>query len=402
MKFRHVHMILGLAVMLAIGCKGRMSMPDMSETYGRKDSRPFGGQIAWRLLQHAYPSVRIEENRKPFAQAYQKTLKDSNSLYVCISNQFLSEDEDVSAILDYVYDGNTFFLSSAKMDSSLLNKIYCSVSQRSFSELPFPINFQDASLTVVEGEEEGQGKYGYYYLPFSAHFTEINDHYCRILGYNQDKEPNAIVFFWGKGKMILHTAPRAFSNYFLLTGNNRQYWLDYLQLLERHPDQVIWDTHYQNKKRKRSDQDFSSFSEIMKHPPLATAFWIVLAMLSIYILFGAKRKQRIIREITPNTNSSVAFTETIARLYLQKKDNKNIADKMIMYFNEFIRTHYFLPVNPGSKEFVQALSRKSGVPLIQAESLFNAIHQVSEQSEVSDFELLSLNEQIQQFYKNRK
>ena len=94
------------------------------------------------------------------------------------------------------------------------------------------------------------GKYGYYYLPFSAHFTEINDHYCRILGYNQDKEPNAIVFFWGKGKMILHTAPRAFSNYFLLTGNNRQYWLDYLQLLERHPDQVIWDTHYQNKKRK--------------------------------------------------------------------------------------------------------------------------------------------------------
>ena len=57
------------------------------------------------------------------------------------------------------------------------------------------------------------------------------------------------------------------------------------------------------------------------------------------------------------------------------------------------------PVNPGSKEFVQALSRKSGVSLIQAESLFNAIHQVSEQSEVSDFELLSLNEQIQQFYK---
>ena len=39
-------MILGLAVMLAIGCKGRMSMPDMSETFGRKDSRPFGGQIA--------------------------------------------------------------------------------------------------------------------------------------------------------------------------------------------------------------------------------------------------------------------------------------------------------------------------------------------------------------------
>ena len=95
------------------------------------------------------------------------------------------------------------------MDSSLLNKIYCSVSQRSFSELPFPINFQDASLTVVEGEEgrESTGTIICHFPLILPRSTIITAGYWVI---NQDKEPNAIVFFWGKGKMILHTAPRAF------------------------------------------------------------------------------------------------------------------------------------------------------------------------------------------------
>lgn len=388
--------------MLLAGCGGGSGEPDLTETYARKDTRPFGGNIAWRILQHAYPKTGLVENKKPFTTAYQKSLADSQSLFVCITPQFLPEEDDVSSILDYVYDGNTFLLSSPKMDTVFLGKLYCRISNRQFSEIPVTLNWQDASLSVVEDDTGRYGHYGYYYTPFASHFTEINDHYCRILGYNQAEEPNAIVFFWGKGKMILHTDPRAFSNYFLLTGKNRQYWLNYLQLLEREPQQVVWDSYYQNKKRRQGEKNFSSFSEIFKHPPLTAAFWIALAMLALYVLFGGKRKQQVIREIPPNVNSSVAFTETIARLYLQKRDNKNIADKMIMYFNEFIRSHYFLPVNPGNPEFVQSLSRKSGVPMEQAESLYRAIVRASEQAEVSDFELLSLNEQIQQFYKNRK
>jgi hypothetical protein len=68
-------------------------------------------------------------------------------------------------------------------------------------------------------------------------------------------------------------------------------------------------------------------------------------------LFDSKRRQRIIKPLQPNINTSVAFTETVGRLYLQKKDNRNIADKMITYFLEHIRNQYFLNTNQLNDEF---------------------------------------------------
>ena len=75
---------------------------------------------------------------------------------------------------------------------------------------------------------------------------------------------------------------------------------------------------------------------------------------------------------------------------------------MISYFNEYIRSNYFLHANAGSDEFIKALSRKSGVSLEKTTSLYHAINDTNRSEQVDDFQLLSLNDQIQQFYKARK
>ena len=150
--------------------------------------------------------------------------------------------------------------------------------------------------------------------------------------------------------------------------------------------------------RNRSE-NFSSLNEIMKHPPLASAFWIGVAMLLFYIFFGIKRRQRIIEIIKPNENTTVTFTETIGRLYLQKKDNKNIAEKMATYFNENIRNNYFLNTNLVNDEFITTLSRKSGVPRDKVESLYRAMAHAQQHTDIDDFQLLSLNEQMHGFFK---
>ena len=137
----------------------------------------------------------------------------------------------------------------------------------------------------------------------------------------------------------------------------------------------------------------------MKYPPLAAAFWLSILLLALYILFGGKRRQRIVEKVKPNENTSVTFTETIGRLYLQKKDNKNIAEKMTTYFNEHVRNNYFLNTNLINDEFITTLSRKSGVEKNRVESLYRAISHVHNNAVVDDYQLLSLNEQIQHFYK---
>ena len=139
----------------------------------------------------------------------------------------------------------------------------------------------------------------------------------------------------------------------------------------------------------------------MKHPPLAYAFWLALALLLLYILFAGKRVQRIIPQLKPNENTTVTFTETIGRLYLQKKDNKNIAEKMITYFNEYIRNTYFLNTNHVTDDFIVVLSRKSGVEKDKVDILYRSIVATQGTDVVNDYQLLSLHEQIQHFYKNK-
>ena len=175
-----------------------------------------------------------------------------------------------------------------------------------------------------------------------------------------------------------------------------------MQMMSERPGKVFYDDYYHKKNYREDDnKSFSALDEILKHPALAIAFWISLALLLLYIFFGGKRKQRIVPVIEPVKNTSIAFTEAVAGLYLSEKNNKNIAEKMISYFSEYIRTRYFLNLHGANTDFITALSKKSGVPAEHVQSLYHTIEQIGLAHEVSDFELLALNEQIQLFYKKR-
>ena len=152
---------------------------------------------------------------------------------------------------------------------------------------------------------------------------------------------------------------------------------------------------------KNFDNNRSSLDVLLGFPSLAAAFWLSLILLLVFLLFGSKRRQGIIEVIKPNENATVTFTETIGRLYLQKKDNKNIAGKMITYFNEYIRNTYFLNTNIINDDFITTLSRKSGVQHERVDILFRTINHTHASTVVDDYQLLSLNEQIQNFYKTR-
>ncbi|MGE5106988.1 MAG: hypothetical protein ACM3H8_05560, partial [Sphingobacteriales bacterium] len=77
----------------------------------------------------------------------------------------------------------------------------------------------------------------------------------------------------------------------------------------------------------------------------------------------------------------------------------NIAVKMITYFFEHIRNHYFLATHVINDEFVKALSRKSGVSEESIEELSAIIESVNNSEQVTDLELLDLHNRIQEFYK---
>ena len=384
------------------GCARKDGLPDLRETYAFRDSRPFGGNIAYKMLQNGFPDNYVQVIKEPFAKTA-AIINDTTSLYFCASRNLFVDENDVIAILNYVYDGNTAFFTSSNFDTAFLKKLFCAVMK---DDKPGGNGYgmwQPSSVRLIEGIHTSKDSFGYYYLPFSSYFSATNDIYCRIAGYNTFGNPDCIVFFWGKGKLFLHTDPRAFSNYFLLTGNNYRYIQELLQVTVTSPAHVYWDDYYNKLNRPENARSGSGMmSEISGQPALYMAFWLLLLMLLLFILFGIKRKQRAMEQVKQNSNSSVAFTETVSRLYLQKHDNKNIAEKMITYFYEYIRNNYYLQVHPGSRDFISSLSRKSGMPEEKTSVIFEAIIKAGESEVIDDRQLLTLNREIQQFYKKRK
>jgi len=386
-------------VLISCGNSSTVKLPSLKETYSKNDKKPFGGFIAYREIAAMYRDNIARDKKQPFTKTWDN-ISDTGALYICLARALFVNELEVDAMMNYVEAGNDLFISAAYIDELLLKKIDCN---EIFFGMPFEDIFDSMRRTFTTPVTAAAPGYAYYYQPYRNYFFNMNTSRTRIIGFNESGKPNAIVYFHGKGRLFLHCDPRAFSNYFLLKDDNYQYLQKMLAYTNDFPEHLYWDDYYNKlrgrRKVKTEDKDFSTLSEIMKHPPLAFAFWLAIILLSLYILFGSKRLQRIIQQRKANENTTVTFTETIGRLYLQKKDNKNIADKMITYFNEYIRNKYFLNTNLVNEDFIAALSGKSGVQRDKVESLYRAIVAVHSNAALNDYELLSLNEQIQNFYK---
>jgi hypothetical protein len=69
---------------------------------------------------------------------------------------------------------------------------------------------------------------------------------------------------------------------------------------------------------------------ILNQPALKYAWFLFLIGMVFFMIFNAKRKQRVVPIIKPLTNTTVDFTKTIGNLYFQEGDHQNIIDKKII------------------------------------------------------------------------
>jgi hypothetical protein len=406
-----------LAILVFIGsCKcnfqNEKRIPSLKETYLRTDKLPFGSFIAFNRLHAIFPDNWIETVDKPFDDTWNQIMTYSSgtkySLYFIITKNLVLKNEELSALMKYVKAGNDLFISADYIDKKLLENIYCHVERRGEIINEVKGKMHDTQVSIYFGDDFKSARYGYYYFPFLNSINSYDTAFTRVLGVNEINLPNYVVLFAGSGRIYLHVAPRIFSNYFLLTNNNYQYFENVISYLRLHPKNIYWDDYYQkdfsgDKRNHISGNDdsdgFSTLSVIKKHPPLLWAFCLAIVGMLLFVSFNVKRKQRIINVVKPNRNATVAFTENIGRLYFQHKNNRRIADKMITYFYENIRNKFFINTAVINNDFIHSLAGKSGVGDNEVSVLFALIANIQSREMVTDEELLELNTRIENFNK---
>ncbi|HKK12770.1 MAG TPA: hypothetical protein VJ945_08050, partial [Flavobacteriaceae bacterium] len=232
--------------------------------------------------------------------------------------------------------------------------------------------------------------------PYSSYFSKCKGE--GSLGYvNNDTLVNFIEIPFNRGFIYLHLEPKVFTNYNILKGKRYRYVEGVLSYL---PDKNVYfdsftkyfDSYYGDARKK------SDLSWFLQQASFKWAWYFALILTLLFVIFNAKRRQRIVKTIKPLENTTVGFVKTISNLYFETEDHKNLIDKKIIYFLEKIRTDYNMDTSVLNEEFITTLASKSGKNKEQIKKLVNFINWLRSKNEFFEDNLLKLNKHIEDFY----
>ncbi|MBO6495386.1 MAG: hypothetical protein JJ978_07470 [Roseivirga sp.] len=354
-----------------------------ARTYSHLDKNPYGGYVLKDLLPEFMGGSEVQSLNRTLYEIKDSVLADKN--LIIFADQLLMDQEDTDILLNAVNQGMTAFISAEKMGGPLLDTLKIGTD---LDELYYVIN---ANQDTVEARIN-RDIYRFKRDAVATYYSELDSVDHTVLAVNENDEPVAISVPFGSGKIVFNSTPLAFTNNYLFFEDNAQYASTLLSELPQRA--TIWSEYYQLGRIEAQ----TPLRVILTTPALKFAYGVTIISLLLFMVFEAKRKQRIIPIIEPLKNTSLEFVKTIGKLYLKSGNHKDIAEKKIQYFLEFIRTKYYLNFQKFDKDFFEKLSAKSGKDVVQLKKLFDMMEKIKNQSEVSVQELKMLNTQLENIY----
>ena len=136
----------------------------------------------------------------------------------------------------------------------------------------------------------------------------------------------------------------------------------------------------------------SEFRVILRERAFKWAFYTTLAGILIFMIFTAKRKQKIIPVIKPPANKMLAFVRSIAGLYLLKNNNADLILKKRIYWGDELKRKYGIDIvnDRHDYEFYKLTASKTRQPIEEIRRLFISLDVIDETTRVSDDDMMKL------------
>ena len=349
---------------------------DWRPTYSVNDKIPYGLYVFDKEIKGIFKS-KVERISTMTPYEYLDSKYDEDTLvenykikgtFINISETNAIDEQSIKEIFYFVSHGNNAFLSMKNFPRYLLDSLKIDVNS----------NFQGASDTQVWLANKKMKAQKYTFPEtIEDYFSKIDTANTVVLGYQGklfdkkivNQHVNYIKVPYRQGYFYLHTQPVAFTNYNLLKNKNYQYAESVLSYLPK--GDIFWYTKGQNNESISE----SPLRYIFSQPGLKWAWLFFLIGMLIFIIFNAKRKQRIVPILKPLPNLTVDFTKTIGNLYYQEGDHQNLIDKKIIYFLEKIRNEYLIDTTKLDDSFIQKLHHKTGKNITDIQELVYLINE---------------------------
>lgn len=363
-------------------------------SYSITDKIPQGTFVFYESLEKV---AKVEQvNIPPF-----EFLEDTTTTgtYFFLNASVGIDAAELNKLLKWVEKGNTAVISASYISYPLLDTLKITNDQKirknGLENIP-QYNFANKDLRREKYYEFNRDH-------TLEYFDSLNGKQQKVLGMAKVKDDNSVQndslanfveSKFGEGRFLLHSSPQAFTNYFLLEGENFEYaekFLAYLDLQET----IYWDNHYKNGKIIHT----SPLYILLSNRYFKWAYYFVIIATILFIFFEGKRKQKSIPVVNPLRNQTYDYTRTIAGMYLDQKDYRTIAQKIRDQFFIFLQKEFKINVKE-QKNYRQLIEQQTKISSEEIDLLFDQIKALEVKPSVTKKDIEALNRLIIQFKKN--
>lgn len=407
--------LLFVVALLTLFVAAQLSSPkpiDWTPTFDGMDKNPYGAFVLLSRLPDLFPDQNITPIQKSLYEFFTQSPRDAEfqpALYlypasgqranlIMFSRYFDLDSLDAQTLLRFVAAGNSAFLAASQFGDALSDtlrlKTQNSVWSAFFDIAPDSLNRKDTlRVNFSFAAHRRASPYQFSRLYEACVFSSFDTARATVLGIDEKGRANFIRAQFGEGAFYLCSNSYLFTNYYLLSQDGAEYVAKVLSFLP--VQETLWDEYY--KPFSSARRSSSPLRFILENDALRRAYYLALLGVALFFFVEGKRRQRAIPVVTPPQNSALEFVETVGRLYLQHGDHKDLAEKKIEHFFDFIRTHFYLNAISFSPEFYATLSEKSGATLQDIERLFALIASAKRSSALTEEDLLRLMQEIECF-----
>lgn len=361
---------------------------DWSPDFTGTQRMPYGCFILRERLADLFPKASIvDQGRSPYTVSWPG---DSGGSYLVINDQFGPDDLDLAAMLEFVERGNTLFVAANRFSKNVQDTLGLLVSSSSL------FSADSTTLGLVNPNLRTTTLYSYRPGIIDRRIERFDTTRWRVVSLDAEGKPVLIRTPWGKGTIMIGSAPFAYTNHAMLAGDNADYVAQTLSYLS--PSRIIWDEYYKIGRRDVETPMRYFWSE----PALTSAFWVGMAGVALFMISMGRRRQRVIPVVQPPANTTIEFVETVGRLYHQHGDYRDLAEKKVAYFLEHLRSRYGVNALRSDDDGVRSVASRCGVREETVRGVIAATGLLQARSGRDVDVLIGVNRAIESFYDEEK
>ena len=390
--------ILFLVVSLVIFDSFKVKPTNWERNYKLDYKNPYDLYIFNHELKNLVPDQTVE---RVISSPYEYIEEQTDTVTYFVIKHRMYDIGD-SILLEEVKKGNNLFVSSEMFFRGFTDSLGIKYLE---TDNDYLLKKQDVLRLSLVGKHRNNAKFTLKQSENSYAFTSADTATTTLLGTQKLENgkiyPNFLKIKYGKGFVYIHNQPQVFTNVALLDSMSSAEYIAQMMALIPKDKPIVWFVAGQSINTDVPVTD-TSLSVVFRYPALRAVWLIVIYGLLVYILFNAKRMQRIVPVIKPLRNTSIEFVQTIANLYFLHGDMTNIVHKKIIYFLDRVRTQYHLDTSKTDSLFTDKLKNKSGKDSATVEALVEFINKFNQKQTATKADLLHLNKLVEDFWDKSK